>query len=204
MDLEQRIQHIESLLEEPAASTLSFALHKGLTTARLHRCPSDYYDWPLSQRQSYLNAPSIDHLCKTLLMVNTRCIYDDCSHPHNSKYYAIVVQYTERMNSAMLHEFLKSFPENEGLSTVKAFNLRLMSDEEAFELTGCGYNAVSPFGLMYKDHDIPIILAKSVKDLIGHVYIGGGEVDVKLSMCPLQFAKVMSALVGEVTIPRED
>jgi hypothetical protein len=34
--------------------------------------PSDYYGWDLSQRAQCLGAPSIQHLCKSLLMENTK------------------------------------------------------------------------------------------------------------------------------------
>lgn len=33
------------------------------------RVPSDYYDWPLEARRDVLDAASIDHLCKSIVLV---------------------------------------------------------------------------------------------------------------------------------------
>ncbi|KAL0237970.1 hypothetical protein GEMRC1_012444 [Eukaryota sp. GEM-RC1] len=199
--LTERLDTIETLLDQTAGKTLSTALKSGLNSSRLIRCPSDYYNWPLSQRANFLNARSENHLCKTLLMTNTRCINDDCSNKNNSKYYAVVVQYTEKLNSALFHEFLKSLPGNEGLSTIKHFNLRLISDEEAYQLTGYQYNAVAPFGLTCGSSGIPVIVAKSVMDLVGEVFVGAGEVDVKLGLLPYDFEKI-GVLIADITLPR--
>jgi hypothetical protein len=37
--------------------------------------PFDYYDRPLEGRRELLNAPSVDYLCKSILMENTA--YDE-------------------------------------------------------------------------------------------------------------------------------
>lgn len=34
------------------------------------RVPSDYYDWPLEARRDALGAASVDHLCKSIVLVN--------------------------------------------------------------------------------------------------------------------------------------
>lgn len=33
------------------------------------RVPSDYYDWPLEARRDVLDAASVDHLCKSIVLV---------------------------------------------------------------------------------------------------------------------------------------
>lgn len=63
-------------------------------THRFVRVPADYYDHPLEYRQSCLHAASIDHLCKSMIMENTRAhpSVDGWSNPNNSKYYLVIVQ----------------------------------------------------------------------------------------------------------------
>jgi hypothetical protein len=39
----------------------------------LVRVASDYYAWSLAERRNVLRAPSVDHLCKVVLMENTHC-----------------------------------------------------------------------------------------------------------------------------------
>jgi hypothetical protein len=58
------------------------------------RVPSDYYGQPLQFRQQCLQAASVNHLCKSIIMENTKAHpsvkgWDD---PNNSKYYVVIVQ----------------------------------------------------------------------------------------------------------------
>lgn len=63
----------------------------GLTRWRFRRAPEGYYEWSLEQRKNFLLAHTTSHLCKTMLLVNTRCEHDSCADRLNSKYYLIVV-----------------------------------------------------------------------------------------------------------------
>lgn len=60
-------------------------------TPRFARVPPDYYDHPLEYRRSCVGAASVDHLCKALIMENTRAhpSVDGWSDPRNSKYYLV-------------------------------------------------------------------------------------------------------------------
>jgi hypothetical protein len=58
------------------------------------RVPSDYYDQPLEFRRACLQASSTDHLCKSIIMENTRAhpSVQGWEDPNNSKYYVVIVQ----------------------------------------------------------------------------------------------------------------
>lgn len=66
----------------------------GVDDFSFKRVPPDYYDWPLEARRDALSAASVDHLCKSIVLVNTQApsIVVDCSDRKNSKYYVVVVQ----------------------------------------------------------------------------------------------------------------
>ena len=61
---------------------------------RFVRAPPDYYAKPYEYRMNILNAASIHHLCKSMIMVNTRAHPDvqGWEDPDNSKYYVVIVQ----------------------------------------------------------------------------------------------------------------
>jgi len=63
---------------------------KGVTNFRFVRAPADYYERPLEYRMGIVGAASIHHLCKSMVMVNTKAPADlvDCADPTYSKYYS--------------------------------------------------------------------------------------------------------------------
>ncbi|KAL6181974.1 hypothetical protein ACLB2K_043397 [Fragaria x ananassa] len=68
---------------------------KGVNDFSFKRVASDYYDWPLESRRDAVGAASVQHLCKSIVLVNTQAIPSvvDCSDRNNSKYYVVVVQW---------------------------------------------------------------------------------------------------------------
>ena len=60
----------------------------GIKRCRLRRTPSDYYDWSLEDRRSYLRAPSISNLCKSMLMVNKKAPVINLGHSPINPLYA--------------------------------------------------------------------------------------------------------------------
>lgn len=101
----------------------------GVNNFSFKRVPADYYDRSLECRRDLLGAASIDHLCKSIVLVNTQAPADviDCSNRNNSKYYIVVVQYTARFNAETVKNFLYS--QNNGKISKKKFN-RSMSENE--------------------------------------------------------------------------
>lgn len=77
------VSRLSSILRSNAVNDFSFK-----------RVASDYYDWGLEARRDALNAASVHHLCKSIVLVNTQAPSNvvDCSDRNNSKYYVVVVQ----------------------------------------------------------------------------------------------------------------
>lgn len=84
----------------------------------------------------------------------------------------------------------------------KKFHFQLASDQISFELTGFGHNAISPIGMKTA---IPIIICRRCLELAQPViFLGGGKVDVKLSIPVKELIVTLDAIVGDITDVRED
>ncbi|GAU49347.1 hypothetical protein TSUD_184300 [Trifolium subterraneum] len=121
------INNPQSHTETDTVSRLSSILQtNGVTDFSFKRVASDYYDWSLESRRDALNAASIHHLCKSIVLVNTQAPSNvvDCSDRNNSKYYVVVVQYTARFNAEAVKNFLYSL--NNGTIAKKKFNCKLL------------------------------------------------------------------------------
>nr|XP_018627923.1 uncharacterized protein LOC104101050 isoform X3 [Nicotiana tomentosiformis] len=119
----------------------------GVVDFSFKRVPSDYYDLPLEARRDIVSASSIQHLCKSIVLVNTQAASNitDCSDRNNSKYYVVVVQYAARFNAEAVKNFLYNL--NDGKIAKKKFNLRLATEETSVKLTGYEHNAVTCIGM---------------------------------------------------------
>ncbi|KGN55874.1 uncharacterized protein LOC101218396 [Cucumis sativus] len=157
------------------------------------RVPSDYYDWPLEARRDVLDAASIDHLCKSIVLVNTQAPSHivDCSDRNNSKYYIVVVQYTAKFNAETIRSFLYSL--NDGKIAKKKFNLRLAPEEISAKLTGYEHNGVTCIGMKT---DIPVILDEAIVKLNpDYFWLGGGETDLKLGIRTSEFINYVKPFI---------
>ncbi|XP_028762594.1 uncharacterized protein LOC114720999 [Neltuma alba] len=168
-------------------------LSNGVDDFSFKRVPFDYYDWPLEARRDALGAASIDHLCKSIVLVNTQAQSNviDCRDRNNSKYYVVIVQYTARFNAEAVKNFLYSL--NSGKIAKKKFNLRLAPEETSTELTGYGRNAVTCIGMKT---DIPVILDEAIVKLTPDFFwLGGGEVDLKLGIRTSQLIRFINPFI---------
>ncbi|KAL9387229.1 hypothetical protein Peur_020353 [Populus x canadensis] len=157
----------------------------GVKDFAFKKVSSDYYDWPLESRRDVLGAASIDHLCKSIVLVNTQAPSNitDCSDCNNSKYYIVVVQYTARFNAETVKNYLYAL--NDGKIAKKRFNLRLAPEETSMKLTGYGHNAVTCIGMKT---NIPVILDEAILRLNPDFFwLGGGEIDLKLGIRTSEF-----------------
>ncbi|KAJ3015932.1 UNVERIFIED_CONTAM: hypothetical protein HDU68_012513 [Siphonaria sp. JEL0065] len=162
--------------------------------ARFYEVESDYYSWTLERRMLRMNAPSINHLCKTLFFENTRYIAgnSDLLDPTNSKYYVVVVQYTGKLNSAKLTNFVRALSNG----TKKNFNLRVASEAESDEFTGYRTGGVAPLGMARK---VPVILSRAILDLAPRVFfMGCGHVDWKVAVPVDDFVKATGCFVVDL------
>jgi len=158
---------------------------------RLQIVPTDFYDRDLEYRATtILSAPSPKSLCKSLLMKNTKCIRDDCNDPLNSKYYLVMVPYTEKMKQQKLNKFVKSL----GKKSNKYYKFTFASLEETRTMTGFEYNTVSPIGI----GNIPIILSHHIEEH-KDIWIGSGSLDVKLRIDTAEFLQKWTPFVADIT-----
>ncbi|XP_074559434.1 uncharacterized protein LOC141815383 [Curcuma longa] len=166
---------------------------RGVEDFVFKRVPSDYYDRPLEARRDILEAASVEHLCKSIVLVNTQAPANitDCSNPNNSKYYVVVIQYAARLNAENIKNFLYNLNENK--VPKKKFNMRLAPEEESLKLTGFAHNAVTCIGM---EIDIPVILDEAITKLKPNFFwLGGGEVDLKLGIRTSQFLNAVKPFI---------
>ena len=80
----------------------------------------------------------------------------------------------------------------------KKINFQLASDQDSFSISGFSHNAITPFGLL---KDIPIVVCKRCLEGMHApvLFLGGGKVDLKLSLPVQDLIKATGAIVGEVT-----
>lgn len=184
--------------KDPAevASLRRHCLKVGLHSAAFLWVPSNYYQENLQWRRDALQAPSIRHLCKTILMENTHCTNADCSDRANSRYYLVVYQYVDRFNSDMVGRVIQEM--NPGMGK-KKFNFRLADPADAERLTGVRSGAVAPFGTPTA---IPVVLSAGITELAPPTfYVGGGHVDCKCRLDTAEFIRVTNAIVAPITVP---
>ncbi|KAJ8512534.1 hypothetical protein OPV22_002968 [Ensete ventricosum] len=166
---------------------------RGVDDFAFKRVPADYYDRPIEVRRDILGAPSVEHLCKSIVLVNTQALASitDCSDRNNSKYYVVVIQYAARLNAENIKNFLYTL--NNSKISKKKFNMRLAPEEESLKLTGFVHNAVTCIGM---ETDIPVILDEAITKLKPDFFwLGGGEVDLKLRIRTSQFISAVNPFV---------
>ena len=83
-------------------------VRRGVSGFRFHRVPGPYYEKPLEFRAERLNAPSVHHLCKTMVMENTRAPEElqKIDDPRASKYFMVLVQYTASIDTNKLGQWV--------------------------------------------------------------------------------------------------
>ncbi|KAM7525588.1 hypothetical protein LguiA_015490 [Lonicera macranthoides] len=185
----------DSTITSTTEVRLSAILHaNGVKDFSFKKVASDYYDWTLEARRDVLGAPSIDHLCKSIVLVNTQAPANvtDCSDRNYSKYYvAVVQQYTARFNAEAVKNFL--YMVNNGKIPKKKFNLRLAPEETSKKLTGYEHNGVTCVGMKT---DIPVILDEAIAKLNpDYFWLGGGEIDLKLGIKTSEFVNFLNPFI---------
>lgn len=145
--------------------------------------PSDYYGWDLSQRAQCLGAPSIQHLCKSLLMENTK---------RPGTYVLVVLQYAATLDVRALAVALK----------VTNYDFRIADAADNDRITGYRHNSVTPFGMLSSGCDeVPIVLAAPIVAL-KFFWMGGGHVNLKLGMAVSDFCKALHPIVADISQPK--
>lgn len=172
-------------------------ISKGIKNFRFVRAPADYYDRPLEFRMEVCKAASIHHLCKALIMVNTRAP-ETCKGWHDptfSQYYLVIVQYSARLHTDKLNKFVHALAAGRcGKSQV---NMRLCPEEVSNDLSGFEHNAVSPIGLKER---LPMVISDRIVRLDpDFFFLGAGEVDLKVGVRAKDFLQIYKPFVCDLT-----
>jgi len=167
-------------------------------------CPDEYYKQTLEWRRDLLGAPHVDHLCKSVIMQNTKCKHTNYDDWLDSKYYLVIVQYTARLNNEKLVKLLRDAQAKANREPIgkKNFNFRLCPADVSQQLTGFGHNAVSPIGTTHK---LPVIMSDKVMAFAendsnsNYIWLGGGEVNLKWRVGVKEFVRAFNPVVHDVT-----
>lgn len=206
-ELSLKISQAEERLEAVTDQTIvrvkkSLYTHK-VYTGKFHTMPADYYARSLEERVGMLGAKSTGQLCKSILFENTffeaNPAYTDAPFLGNSKFYLVVVQYVSKINMNMLSTLVHELTPKEHRLAKKKFHFRLVEEKVSYALSGFKHNAISPYGMLTPN--IPVIVCRRCLD---HpiIYLGGGEVEVKLSLPISDFITSVNGIVGKVSEPR--
>jgi prolyl-tRNA editing enzyme YbaK/EbsC (Cys-tRNA(Pro) deacylase) len=181
-------------IESPVQLKLEQELNeKGLTNHTFIRAPPEYYDRPLEFRQGIVGAASVHHMCKSIVMENTRVDATDDSSIQ--KYWLVIVQYTAKLHSDKLRAFVQKAHDQK--LTKRQINMRLCPEDVSNELTGFEHNGVSPIAIKTR---LPIILSHKIAALQPDVFwLGAGEVDLKIGMSAADFIKCYEPHVVDCT-----
>ncbi|GIL54987.1 hypothetical protein Vafri_10665 [Volvox africanus] len=172
-------------------------LHRGFSSYRFIRVPAEYYDRQLEFRRDCLGAASVNHLCKSIVMENTRAHesvtgWDD---PRNSKYYCVIVQYTARLHADKLKVGVQELGGRK--LGRQYYNMRLAAEEVNDRLTGFSHNAVTPICMRER---LPILMSHRIAKLQpGEFWLGAGEVDLKVGLNVDEFITAYQPFVLDCT-----
>jgi prolyl-tRNA editing enzyme YbaK/EbsC (Cys-tRNA(Pro) deacylase) len=179
----------------------------GLYSAVWRWVPKDYYQRPLPERAVCLQAHSLQHLCKCLLMENKKVTMsatylNGSVDPTNPSFVLVVIQYAATLHVKGLMTALRTLRCNvQDRLDESAFDLRLASEEDNARLTGFTHNAVTPFGLSHPPSDLCMVLDASIVPLQSF-WMGGGHVHLKLQVSVSDFISCFHPLVAPISHPR--
>eukprot|EP00438_Fugacium_kawagutii_P018383 Skav209002 [mRNA] locus=scaffold2686:259179:259805:- [translate_table: standard] len=105
-----------------------------------------YYEQSLEWRRDRLSANSVEELCKSVVLENTKL--DDTSETGRIRCVLVIVQYVAKLHKEKLIKVVQAMETEKGLAPLgkKQYNMRLLEGTACQEMTGCGHNAVTPLG----------------------------------------------------------
>ena len=108
--------------------------------------------------------------------------------------------FTAKFDAELLRDLIHSLRPPEKRLPRKKFHFQLADEHESNKLSGFNHNSVSPFGLLTS---IPIVICTNCTTIKpSYLYMGGGEVDIKLGISVSDFLRSTKAIVGVVSSPR--
>ncbi|KAF6001489.1 hypothetical protein F1559_001985 [Cyanidiococcus yangmingshanensis] len=194
-----RVQKV--LTDQAAVRLVVLAAAIGLRHCQFRRCPTAYYSWTLEQRRQYLEpAPTVYHLCKSLVLENIRVTDQDGSACSSVAplYVCVVLPYPARLHADKVTQAVRSSPELCTCFPVSRSQIRyqVAAAETCEQLTGYGYNAVTPLGMRTP---MPILVASALVTWLQRCgddffWLGGGATDLKLNVSLSEFIDTFSRI----------
>lgn len=127
-------------------------------------------------------------------MENTKATVTNCDNPNNSRFYAVIIQYTSRLDTQNLTKFVRSLVPGGSRNN---YHFRSAKPADVAKLTNAEFNGVCPVG--NKVH-IPIILSARLLQVVadGWMWVGGGEPELKLGFPTQDFIDATGCFVADI------
>lgn len=189
-----------SVIDDSIRRARSSVEHLGMHSAVWKFVPAQYYTWSLEDRAACLNAPSIQYLCKSLLMENKKVPRDDAQDPTNPKFILVIIQYAASLDMKKLTDAIRALRTDVTLRLDDSkFDFRIATQDDNRAITGYEHNSVTPFGLL---QPVPIVLSSCLEPL-KFFWMGGGHELLKLGMAYSDFCHTLKPLVvADIGNPR--
>ena len=139
----------EDQVQEAKVGAAALARGFSAATAAFHYVPAGYYDRTLEERKSMLGAPSVDYLCKTIVVENRKWQLAQALPPPadgdvdtmaaRSRYFGVVFQYGARFKKENMEREVRK----RGGLTKKQCQILFADEAEVVAMTGFIHN-VSP------------------------------------------------------------
>ena len=108
-----------------------------------------------------------------------------------------------KINTLLLRKFIQEMRPPDKRLSKKSFHFQLASPEVSYQLSGFEYNAVTPFG--FSGPNLPtIVCSRCLAVCPSLLFLGGGEVDMKIAIPTSTLVQSRCAIVGLVTDMRAD
>jgi prolyl-tRNA editing enzyme YbaK/EbsC (Cys-tRNA(Pro) deacylase) len=116
-----------------------------------------------------------------------------CDDKNNSRFYAVIIQYTSRLQTQNLFKFVRGLIPG---ASRNHYHFRSAKPEDVAKLTMSEFNGVCPIG---NKVDVPIILSARLLDIpTGFMWVGGGEPELKLGFPVQDFIKYTGCFVSDI------
>jgi hypothetical protein len=107
----------------------------GLQSVQMARAPYTYYQWSLEQRRDFLQAPSVNALCKTIIMKNSEYNEEYAGDESYPRFIMVIVQYSAKLVSQRIAAIMKEYQRQHTKAKPvgkKYFKFRLAHESDAF------------------------------------------------------------------------
>jgi prolyl-tRNA editing enzyme YbaK/EbsC (Cys-tRNA(Pro) deacylase) len=176
-------------------------------SARWKFVPENYYNTSLAQRATFLDAPSIHFLCKSLLLENRKVPEDAPEDRTNPRFLLVVLQYASILDVKKLTNTIRALRKDVKQRLDDShFDFRIASESNNERITGYSHNSVTPFGMKCQQYgttapSVPIVLSKALIPL-QFFWMGGGHVHLKLGMTVSDFCHALHPIIADISRPR--